>query len=85
MGSKLGVSYFDPQARSEQTIERRIVPNQVHKVGIAEKEASETTFWLEICQDVALGSPLRVKELLLESHELQAILTTIGRKAKRAS
>ena len=54
----------------------------IHKVGLAEKEASETRYWLEICFDAALGSPERSKLLRDESSELLAILTTIGRKAK---
>jgi four helix bundle protein len=54
----------------------------VHKVGVAEKEASETEYWLKICWDAALGTPQRVEALLDESSELLAILTTIGRKAK---
>jgi four helix bundle protein len=54
----------------------------VHKVGLAEKEASETTYWLEICSDASLGQPRLVKNLFNESSELLAILTTIGRKAK---
>src|SRR5579864_6702635 len=54
----------------------------VHKVGLAEKEASETGYWLEICRDASLGPPQRIKVLLGESCELLAILTTIGRKAK---
>ena len=54
----------------------------IHKVGISEKEASETAYWLEICHDAPLGLPEAVKPLLNESCELLAILTTIGRKAK---
>ena len=54
----------------------------IHKVGLAEKEASETSYWLEICSDAALGAPQQVRALLAESCELLAILTTIGRKTK---
>ncbi len=54
----------------------------IHKVGVAEKEASETAYWLEICHDAPLGQPEAVKPLLNESGQLLAILTTIGRKAK---
>ena len=54
----------------------------IHKVGLAEKEASETNYWLEICLDAALGAPQQIGPLLNESSELLAILTTIGRKAK---
>jgi four helix bundle protein len=54
----------------------------IHKVGIAEKEAAETEYWLLICQrsftDVADATPL-----LDESRQLLAILTTIGRNAKK--
>jgi four helix bundle protein len=54
----------------------------IHKVGLAEKEASETRYWLEICFDAALGAPQKIKLLRDESSQLLAILTTIGRKAK---
>jgi four helix bundle protein len=54
----------------------------LHKVGIAEKEASETAYWLEICEASTLGKPEEVRALLKEANELLAILTTIGRKAK---
>jgi four helix bundle protein len=54
----------------------------IHKVGIAEKEASETEYWLLICQRAKLGAD-GVASLLDEARQLLAILTTIGRKAKK--
>jgi four helix bundle protein len=54
----------------------------IHKIGVAEKEASETGYWLEICADAGIGAPGAINPLLGESVELLAILTTIGRKAK---
>ena len=54
----------------------------IHKIGLAEKEAAETGYWLEICSDSGIGTPAEIKPLLAESVELLAILTTIGRKAK---
>src|SRR5581483_445671 len=48
----------------------------VHKIGLAEKEASETGYWLEVCLKAALGAPQTIKTLLNESVELLAILTT---------
>lgn len=54
----------------------------IHKVGVAEKEAAETVYWLEICHAAALGKGEEVRPLLKEADELLAILTTIGRKAK---
>jgi four helix bundle protein len=54
----------------------------VHKVGVAEKEAAETIYWLEICRDTKLGSEKSISILLDEVSQLLAILITIGRKAK---
>ena len=54
----------------------------IHKVGVAEKEASETVYWLEICEVAPLGDTEDVRTLLQEAKELLAIVTTIGRKAK---
>ena len=54
----------------------------IHKIGIAEKEASETEYWLQICQRAGLGG-IDVESLLDESRQLLAILTTIGRNAKK--
>ncbi len=54
----------------------------IHKVGISEKEASETMSWLEICAAAPLGGTEEVRALLKEANELLAIVTTIGRKAK---
>jgi four helix bundle protein len=54
----------------------------IHKVGIAEKEASETEYWLLICQRAKLGAH-DIGSLLDEARQLLAILTTIGRKAKK--
>jgi four helix bundle protein len=54
----------------------------IHKVGVAEKEASETVYWLEICEGALVGDANEVRVCLKESRELLAIVTTIGRKAK---
>ncbi|HLP78457.1 MAG TPA: four helix bundle protein [Candidatus Paceibacterota bacterium] len=55
----------------------------VHKVGVAEKEAAETIYWLEICRDTGLGAEKLIAELLDESGQLLAILITIGRKTRK--
>jgi four helix bundle protein len=54
----------------------------IHKISIATKEASETGFWLEL---TAISEHLKTAgsdELMNESKELLAILTTIGKNAK---
>jgi four helix bundle protein len=54
----------------------------IHKTGIAEKEAAETVYWLEICVRGKSGSDAGAQRLLAEANELLAIITTINRKAK---
>ena len=74
-GTSIGANYREANhAESKQDF--------IHKVTIAEKEASETAYWLEICAESPLGETAEVRALLKESQELLAIVTTIGRKAK---
>jgi four helix bundle protein len=56
----------------------------IHKIGIAEKEAAETIYWLEICQETKLGSKEITDSLHKEAGELLAILITIGCKTKNS-
>ena len=55
----------------------------IHKIGIVEKEAAETRYWLELCQETNLGAPEARKSLLQESSELLAIFTSIGHSSKK--
>jgi len=74
-GTSIGANYREAN-RAESK------PDFIHKVGVAEKEASETVYWLEICEGAQVGEATEVHTLLKESRELLAIVTTIGRKAK---
>ena len=56
----------------------------IHKIGIVEKEASESQYWLEICDEANLGDAQQRKWLLAESGERLAIFTSSGRTAKAA-
>ena len=56
----------------------------IHKIGIVEKEASESQYWLEICDETNLGDANQRRWLLAESGELVAIFTSSGRTAKAA-
>lgn len=77
-GTSIGANYREAnRAESKQDF--------IHKVGIAEKEAAETGYWLELCEGAPLGNRDEVRALLKEAGELLAILTTIGRKAKGRS
>jgi len=74
-GTSIGANYREANRAESKA-------DFIHKVGIAEKEASETVYWLELCEASPLGNTVEVRSLLAESNELLAILTTIGRKAK---
>ncbi|MEW5765678.1 MAG: four helix bundle protein [Acidobacteriota bacterium] len=54
----------------------------IHKVAIAEKEASETCFWLELCREGKVGCESESAALLKEAEQLLAILATICKRAK---
>jgi len=49
----------------------------VHKVGIAQKEARESLFWLRLLMDSRLVSNSRLKPLAKETEELIAVITAI--------
>jgi four helix bundle protein len=56
----------------------------IHKIGIMEKESSESCYWLEICDEAGLGNAEQRCWLLQEARELLAIFTSSGRTAKVA-
>jgi len=74
-GTSIGANYREANRAESKS-------DFIHKVGVAEKEASETVYWLEICEGALVGDANEVGALLKESRELLAIITTIGRKAK---
>jgi four helix bundle protein len=55
----------------------------IHKTALAQKEAAETDYWLEICRQTGIGDTAGIASLGQEARELLAIITTINRKAKR--
>lgn len=54
----------------------------IHKTSLAQKEAAETEYWLEICRQTGTGNSADLEALTAEARELLAIFTTINRKAK---
>ena len=54
----------------------------IHKIGIVEKEAAETEYWLELCKEGTIGDLSSIEGLRLECKELLAIFTRIGKTAK---
>ena len=76
-GTSIGANY-----REANRAQSRL--DFIHKIGIAEKEAAETIYWLEICQETKLGNKEAIDTLHKEAGELLAILITIGRKTKNS-
>jgi four helix bundle protein len=74
-GTSIGANYRE----ANRAVSRR---DFAHKISIAEKEASETLYWLEICFDTKIGDSRTCKDLLTESDELLAIFTAIGRSVR---
>jgi four helix bundle protein len=56
----------------------------IHKIGLVEKESSESCYWLEICDEAELGNVEQRLWLLQEARELLPIFTSSGRTAKAA-
>lgn len=54
----------------------------VHKLGIAQKEANETIYWLKVLYGSELISLEKYKELLADVNELYRIITASIRTAK---
>jgi len=75
-GTSIGANYREANRAASKA-------DFIHKIGICEKEASETNYWLEICTRRGLGSGDIRPGLLQESTQLLAIFTTIGKNAKR--
>ena len=58
-------------------------PDFIHKLGIAQKEARESLFWLRVLSEVQIVSKTKLKPLMQESNELVSIITSIVVSLKR--
>ena len=54
----------------------------INKIGIVEKEAAESEYWLELFDEANIGDVKERRWLLQESGELLAIFTASGKTAK---
>src|SRR6476646_8808228 len=53
-----------------------------NKIGIVQKEAAETVYWIELLMESGLAEAIPAKQLHQEAWELLAIFTAIGKKLK---
>ena len=75
-GTSIGANYREANRAESKA-------DFIHKLAIAEKEASETVYWLELMLEAGFGTSAEIERLAQEAKELLAILTTIGRNTKR--
>src|SRR5437660_4034019 len=75
-GTSIGANYREANRAESRN-------DFIHKIGVVEKEAAETQYWLELSQEARLGSTQERQWLLQESGELLAIFTGIGKTTKR--
>lgn len=77
-GTSIGANYREANRAESKA-------DFVHKIGIVEKESSETVYWLTVLTRVsflAVSFLPEARELHSEANELLALFSTINRKSK---
>lgn len=74
-GTSVGANYREANRAASRN-------DFIYKLGIVEKESSESLYWLELCEAASLGAIELRRWLLQESRELLAIFTSAGRTSK---
>lgn len=69
-------------ANYRSALRRRSSADFISKLTVAEEEADETCYWLEIMIEIELFPKKRLESLLTEAYEITAILTASGKTAK---
>lgn len=69
-------------ANYRSALRGRSTPDFISKLTIAEEEADETCYWLELMQEINLFPANRLDPLLKEATEITAILTASCKTAK---
>lgn len=54
----------------------------LYKIGIVEKKAAETAYWLERCEQTRTGDLVEGKALLQAANELLAIFVALGKSTR---
>lgn len=74
-GTSVGANY-------REASRGRSKPEFISKIGDCLKEIEETEYWLELLVDSASVAPALMADLLDETRQLNAILTTISKRSK---
>jgi len=82
-GTSIGANYREAnRAESRPDFIHKTCTERSRSIALVEKEAAETQYWLELCQEAKIGDPEERQWLLQESGELLAIFTSIGKTSK---
>ncbi|MDI9397585.1 MAG: four helix bundle protein [Candidatus Pacebacteria bacterium] len=74
-GTSIGANYREANRAESKA-------DFIHKLAIAEKEASETVYWLELMLEAGIGANQEAIRLMQEAKELLAIFSAAGRTSK---
>jgi four helix bundle protein len=74
-GTSIGANYREANRAQSRN-------DFIHKIAIVEKEAAETQYWLELCEEAGIGDAAERHSLLQEPGELLAIFSAAGKTAK---
>lgn len=75
-GTSIGANYREANRAESKN-------DFIHKIGVVEKEAAESQYWLELFEEAKIGDETdRQWWLLKEATELLAIFTRIGKTAE---
>ena len=69
-------------ANVEEAVHAQSTSDYIHKLAIAQKEASETLYWIRLLKDSELIEDEHGKELLCECEEVKRIITSILKTTK---
>ena len=70
-------------ANYRSSIRGRSQAEFISKIKIAEEEADETCWWLELIIELKLAGPVKLDGYMKEANELVAILTASGKTASK--
>lgn len=70
------------RANIEESIHAQSKIDFIHKLSIAQKEASETNYWLRLLRDSDYLKPKLAESLLFDCEEIQKLLTSSIKTAK---
>lgn len=69
-------------ANIEESVHAQSKTDFIHKLSIAQKEASETNYWLRILRDSDYLKPKLAESLIIDCEEVQRLLTSSIKTAK---